>query len=145
VNANVLKRESDMSAAAVSVLPRSWAPYGQALLRIMIGLLFLQHGLSKLVDFPHMDLAMMPEALKIVAGVIETIGGALLIVGFSTRVAAFVMSGFGAAAYFMAHAPQSFFPALNGGDAAILFCFASLFLAVGGPGTWAIDREESVA
>ena len=125
-----------------SILPRSWAPYGQALLRMTVGLLFLQHGLSKLIDFPHMEgLSQMPEGLKLAAGIIETVGGVLLIVGFSTRLAAFVLSGFAAAAYCMAHAPRGFFPALTGGDAAILFCFAALFLAIAGAGTWAIDPE----
>ena len=125
----------------LTVLPRVWAPYVQALFRIVVGLLFLQHGLSKLVGFPHMDLSAMPETLKIAAGLIETIGGVLLIVGFATRPVAFIMSGFAAAAYFMAHFPRGFFPALNGGDAAILFCFASLYLAAGGAGAWAVDRS----
>jgi putative oxidoreductase len=125
----------------VSILPRSWSPNLQALLRIMVGLLFLQHGLSKLIDFPHMDLSQMPDGLRIVAGLIETVGGALLFVGFTTRIVAFILSGFAAAAYFMAHAPRGFFPAVTGGDAAILFCFASLYLAAAGPGDWAIDRE----
>jgi putative oxidoreductase len=125
----------------LTILPRPWAPYLQALARIMIGLLFLQHGLSKLVGFPPMDLSMMPEGLKIAAGLIETIGGVLLVVGFLTRPVAFVMSGFGAAAYFMAHFPRGFFPALNGGDAAILFCFTCLFFAAAGPGAWSVDRS----
>jgi putative oxidoreductase len=124
-----------------TILPRVWTPYIQALFRIMIGLLFLQHGLSKLIGFPPMDLSAMPEGLKIVAGLIEAIGGVLLIVGLATRPVAFVMSGFAAAAYFMAHFPRGFFPALNGGDAAILFCFASLFLAASGPGAWAFDQS----
>ncbi len=100
--------------------------YARGLIRIILGLLFLQHGLSKLIGFPPMDLGAMPEGLKIAAGLIETVGGGLLIVGFATRPVAFVMSGFAAAAYFMAHFPRGFFPALNGGDAAILFCFAAL-------------------
>jgi putative oxidoreductase len=125
----------------LTILPRALTPYVQALARIIIGLLFLQHGLSKLVGFPPMDLSMMPEGLKIAAGLIETIGGVLLIVGFLTRPVAFVMSGFGAAAYFMAHFPRGFFPALNGGDAAILFCFACLFFAAAGPGAWSVDRS----
>jgi putative oxidoreductase len=125
----------------MTVLPRATAPYLQALFRIMVGLLFLQHGLSKLIGFPPMDLHGMPEGLKIAAGLIETIGGVLLIVGFSTRIVAFITSGFAAAAYFMAHFPHGFFPALNGGDAAILFCFACLYLAAAGPGAWAIDKS----
>jgi putative oxidoreductase len=125
----------------LTILPRVWAPYAQGLFRVIVGLLFLQHGLSKLIGFPPMDLGAMPEGLKIAAGLIETIGGALLIVGFATRPVAFVMSGFAAAAYFMAHFPRGFFPALNGGDAAILFCFAALYLATAGAGAWAVDRS----
>src|SRR5271169_2171002 len=125
-----------------TILPRRWTPHVQALFRIMVGLLFLEHGLSKLVGFPPMHLGDMPEGLKMAAGLIETIGGALLVVGFATRPVAFVMSGFAAAAYFMAHFPRGFFPALNGGDAAILFCFASLFLAVSGAGAWAFDKSD---
>jgi len=124
------------------IFPEHWTPYVQAAFRIMVGLLFLQHGLAKLVGFPPMHLGEMPAALKIAAGLIETIGGALLIVGFATRPVAFVMSGFAAAAYFIAHFPRGFFPALNGGDAAILFCFAALFLAAGGAGAWALDNRR---
>jgi putative oxidoreductase len=124
-----------------TILPRAWSPYLQAFFRVMVGLLFLQHGLSKLIGFPPMDLSAMPEGLRIAAGLIETIGGALLIVGFATRPVAFVMSGFAAAAYFLAHFPRGFFPALNGGDAAILFCFASLYLAAAGAGALAVDKS----
>jgi putative oxidoreductase len=125
----------------MTILPRATAPYVQALFRIVVGLLFLQHGLSKLVGFPPMDLSAMPVALKIIAGLIETIGGVLLVIGFATRPVAFLMSGFAAAAYFMAHFPRGFFPALNGGDAAILFCFATLYLAASGAGAWSVDKS----
>jgi putative oxidoreductase len=137
----MVDEQSKRTGMEATILPRHWTPYVQAIFRIMIGLLFLQHGLSKLVGFPPMNLGGMPEGLKIVAGLIETVGGALLIVGFATRPVAFVMSGFAAAAYFMAHFPRGFFPALNGGDAAILFCFASLFLAASGAGAWALDSQ----
>jgi putative oxidoreductase len=130
----------------MTIIPASFRPNVQALLRIIIGLVFLQHGLAKLIDFPHMDgLSQMPMALKWTAGIIETVGGLALLVGFQTRIAAFVMSGFAAAAYFMVHAPMGFFPALNFGEAALLLSFASLFLAVGGAGTWAIDRTSPAA
>src|SRR5580692_10861812 len=125
----------------LTILPRVWAPYARGLFRIIVGLLFLQHGLSKLIGFPPMDLGAMPEGLRIAAGLIETVGGVLLIVGLATRPVAFVMSGFAAAAYFMAHFPRGFFPALNGGDAAILFCFIFLYFAAAGAGQWAIDKE----
>jgi putative oxidoreductase len=127
----------------VTILPRSWAPYAQAVMRIMFGLLFLQHGLGKIVDFPHdPSLAMMPEGLKMVAGLIEIVGGLLLITGFLTRIAGFVMAGFSAVAYFMVHFPMGFFPELNHGDLAVIFCFVGLFFATSGAGAWSVDRAE---
>jgi putative oxidoreductase len=131
----------------LTILPRSWTPYAQALLRIMVGLLFLQHGLAKLIDFPHMEnikttfavFGQMSDGFRIGAGLIETVGGVSLAIGWLTRPVAFIFCGFSAVAYFTAHAPHSFFPALNGGEHSVLFCFASLFLAAGGPGAWAID------
>jgi putative oxidoreductase len=133
----------------LTILPRSWTPYVQALLRIMIGFLFLQHGLAKLIDFPHMEnikstfavFGQMSDGFKIAAGLIETVGGVLLTIGLLTRPVAFILCGFSAVAYFTAHAPISFFPALNGGEHSVLFCFAALFLAAGGAGAWAIDRS----
>jgi putative oxidoreductase len=79
--------------------------------------------------------------LIMVAGMIELVGGALVTVGLFTRYAAFIMSGEMAAAYFMVHAPKSFFPALNMGEGAILFCFVFLYIAAAGPGPWSIDRK----
>jgi putative oxidoreductase len=133
----------------LTILPRSWTPYAQALLRIMVGLLFLQHGLAKLIDFPHMEnikstfavFGHMSDGFRITAGLIETIGGVLLTIGLLTRPVAFILCGFSAVAYFTAHAPESFFPALNGGEHSVLFCFASLFLAAAGPGAWAIEAR----
>jgi putative oxidoreductase len=126
-----------------------WTAPAQALLRIVVALLFLQHGLAKLIDFPHMEntkqvfsaFGQMSDVFKITAGLIETIGGVSLAVGFLTRGVAFVLCGFSAVAYFIVHAPENFFPALNGGEHSVLFCFAALFLAAAGPGTWAIDRS----
>jgi putative oxidoreductase len=134
----------------LAILPRSWTPYVQALLRIVVGLLFLQHGLAKLIDFPHMEnikstfavFGQLADAFRIAAGLIETVGGVSLTIGLLTRPVAFIFCGFSAVAYFIAHAPQSFFPVLNGGEHSVLFCFASLFLAAGGPGAWAIDGKE---
>jgi putative oxidoreductase len=131
------------------IAPHRWAAVAQALLRIVVALLFLQHGLAKLIDFPHMEnikqvfsvFGQMSDAFRISAGLIETIGGVLLAAGFLTRGVAFVLCGFSAVAYFVVHAPQSFFPALNGGEHSVLFCFATLFLAAGGPGSWAIDKS----
>ena len=130
----------------MNIIPEAYRPHIQALLRIMVGLLFLQHGLSKLIDFPHMDgIGQMPAALRYTAGTIETLGGIALIAGFQTRVAAFILSGFAAVAYFMVHAPMGFFPALNYGEPAILFCFSALYLSVAGPGTWSFDRSPQLA
>jgi putative oxidoreductase len=130
-----------------------WTPQAQAILRIVIALLFLQHGLAKLIDFPHMD--NIPKVFsvfgdtaggfKIAAGLIETIGGLLLAAGFLTRPVAFILCGFSAVAYFLVHAPINFFPALNGGEHSVLFCFACLFLWVAGPGAWAVDKSGVVA
>lgn len=119
-----------------------------SILRIVAALLFLEHGSSKLLDFPHID---MPMAITVgslpwIAGLIELIGGLLLLIGLLTRPAAFILSGEMAVAYWMAHAPKSTFPAANGGDAAILFCFVFLYLAAAGPGPWAIGtKREAIA
>jgi putative oxidoreductase len=131
------------------IMLHRWTASAQALLRIVVALLFLQHGLAKLVDFPHMEnikqvfsvFGQMSDVFRVTAGLIETIGGVLLAAGFVTRRVAFVLCGFSAVAYFIVHAPQSFFPALNGGEHSVLFCFTTLFLAAGGPGSWAIDKS----
>jgi putative oxidoreductase len=111
-----------------------------SILRIMVALLFLEHGASKLLGFPH-GASAMPAfgSLAWVQGVIELAGGAMLALGLFTRPVAFVLAGDMAVAYFMAHAPKGFFPMLNGGDAAILYCFIFLFLFVAGPGPWSVD------
>jgi putative oxidoreductase len=110
-----------------------------SILRIMAGLLFLEHGMSKLLGFPPGPSPSM-FALSWFAGVIELIGGALVALGLFTRYAAFIMSGEMAIGYFYVHAPKTFFPMLNGGDAAILYCFLFLYLAVAGGGAWSLDR-----
>jgi putative oxidoreductase len=126
----------------ITIIPRSWTPALHAVLRIVTGLLLLDHGTGKILNFPDLS-AMKPMlgSLFYVTGGIELVGGLLLLVGFLTRPAAFVLAGFTAAAYFLGHFPNGFFPALNGGDAAILFCFVCLFLAAAGPGPWAIDKD----
>jgi len=117
-----------------------WAPRMLAILRIVAALLFLEHGTQKLFGFPPSD---YPTAALLslmgVAGILELAGGVLLVLGLFTRPAAFVLAGMMAVAYWMAHAPQSFFPILNNGDAAILFCFVFLYLFVAGPGAWSLD------
>jgi putative oxidoreductase len=120
-----------------------WQPQLLSVLRIMAGLLFLEHGMAKLLHFPHVAMLDNVKLMSLagVTGVIELVGGALVTIGLFTRYAAFIMSGEMAFAYFMVHAKQSFFPLLNAGEAAILFCFVFLYIAAAGPGPWSIDRK----
>ena len=124
----------------------TWSPHARAVLRIMTALLFIEHGTQKFFAFPPSEY--FPEApallsLMGVAGILELVGGLLILVGFLTRPVAFVLCGFMAAAYFMGHAPQGFFPANNMGDAAILFCFIFLYLVFAGPGAWSVDAARA--
>ena len=124
----------------------TWAPRVLSILRIVAGLLLLEHGTQKYFNFPPTDyFAGGLDNLMRAAGGIELIGGVLIIIGLLTRPAAFICSGFAAAAYFMGHAPNSFFPASNGGDAAILFCFVFLYLVFAGPGPWSVDAARGKA
>jgi putative oxidoreductase len=125
-----------------TIIPKSWAPMLHAALRIMTGLLLLEHGTGKILGFPDLS-ATKPllGALFVPTGLIELIGGLLIVVGFLTRPAAFILAGFTAVAYFLAHFPHGFFPALNFGEAAVLYCFIFLYLAAAGAGPWAIDKE----
>jgi putative oxidoreductase len=121
-----------------------WQPQLLALLRIVAGLLFLEHGLSKFFGFPvpfPMPGPLPP--LLMVAGVIECLAGALITLGLFTRIAAFVASGEMAAAYFIQHLPQSFWPLANKGEAAILFCFVFLYLAAASAGAWSVDGARA--
>ncbi|AWN35911.1 DoxX family protein [Methylobacterium radiodurans] len=119
------------------------APYALAALRIMAGLLFLAHGTQKLFGFPPSS-GPAPELLSLrgIGGVIEIVTGALIALGLFTRPAAFLASGQMAVAYFLFHAPRGFYPAVNGGDAAILFCFVFLYLVTAGPGALSLDRRR---
>ena len=125
----------------------AWSPRVLATVRIITALLFMEHGLMKLVAFPAAapGLPTPLPAILVAAALIEVVGGALLTVGLFTRIAAFVCSGEMAAAYFMAHAPKSFWPAVNQGDAAILFCFVFLYIAFAGAGAWSLDALLSSA
>ncbi len=118
----------------------TWRPRVLSVLRIMSALIFMAHGTQKILGFPASDRP-APDILSLsgIAGVLELFGGALLVLGLFTRPVAFVMSGLMAFAYFIAHAPKSFFPILNGGDAAILYCFVFLYLVFAGGGPWSID------
>jgi len=118
-----------------------WAPRILSILRIITALLFMEHGLMKAFHFP----AAQPGApgplppMLLAAAWLEIVGGALVALGLFTRPAAFIVSGEMAAAYFMAHAPRSPWPAVNEGDAAILFCFVFFYLVFAGPGPWSLD------
>lgn len=118
-----------------------WAPRLLSILRIVAALIFMAHGTQKLLGFPaspNPGPAMM--SLPWIAGLLEIVGGALLTLGLFTRPVAFVLSGTMAVAYWIAHAPRSFFPVLNGGDAAILYCFVFLYLVAAGGGLWSLDN-----
>jgi putative oxidoreductase len=116
-----------------------WMPYVLSLLRIIAALIFLEHGTQKLLGFPPSPNPGPLSTLFLVQGWIELVGGILLIIGLFTRAVAFVLSGDMAVAYFMAHLPKSPFPTLNGGDAAILFCFVFLYLVFAGGGPLSVD------
>ena len=119
----------------------SWQPATLSLLRFVAGLAFLEHGAAKLFGFPPVaSYAHGLSPLVLAAGIIEFFGGLLVCVGLLTRPAAFIMSGEMAVGYWMAHAPKSFFPVLSGGDAALLYCFIFLYVAVAGGGAFSIDR-----
>ncbi|HZB92975.1 MAG TPA: DoxX family protein [Stellaceae bacterium] len=116
-----------------------FAPQVLSLLRIVAALIFLEHGAQKLLGFPPpLNPGALPPLLH-VQGWIELVGGILLVLGLFTRPVAFILSGDMAFAYFMVHAPKSPFPALSGGDAAILYCFIFLYLCVAGGGPLSVD------
>lgn len=121
-------------------LQTEWAPRILSILRIVSALIFMAHGTAKLLGFP--DSGFRPEAMSLpwIAGVLEIVGGILLIIGLFTRPTAFVLSGLMAFAYWIAHAPKSIYPLLNGGDAAILYCFIFLYIAFAGGGPWSVDE-----
>jgi putative oxidoreductase len=129
-------------SARIKILPASLAPAFQSILRVVTGLLFLEHGTGKLIGFPAglPFIDKMPSGLLHFTGTMELVGGVLMVLGLFTRPVAFVLSGFMAFAYFMAHFPMSFFPAINYGEPAVLYCFIFLYLAVAGPGPWSVDR-----
>lgn len=119
-----------------------FAPKMLSILRIMTGLLFLEHGTQKFLAFPPGERAgsgLTLDNLAAYAGIVELVAGILIAIGFLTRPAAFLASGTMAVAYFYAHAPQNFFPVNNMGDTAILYCFVFLYFVFAGPGPWSVD------
>jgi putative oxidoreductase len=119
----------------------TWSPQLLSVLRIATAFLFMSHGTQKLLGFP------VPRATPVelwslsgVAGQLELVGGALLLLGLFTRPVAFILSGEMAVAYFLAHAPQSFWPIVNRGELAALYCFVFLYLCAAGGGPWSVDH-----
>ena len=125
----------------------AWAPRALSVLRIITGLMIIEHGMAKLIGFPVVPAFanLKPLSLLGAAGFIELIGGALLILGLLTQPAAFILSGEMAVAYFMVHAPKSFYPLVNGGTLAIIYCFACLYLSTAGAGPWSVDAATKRA
>jgi len=120
-----------------------YTPYAMALLRIVVAFLFLQHATAKFFGVPHVAALAGVQVFSLigVAGVMELVGSALLLIGLWTRPTAFLLSGEMAVAYFMVHAAQGsvLSPMLNGGESAVLFCFIFLFFAAAGAGAWSVD------
>ncbi len=124
-----------------------WTPRILGILRIIIGFLFLQHGTAKLFGVPHIAMFDGVQLFSLMgfAGMLELVGGLLILVGLFTRPTAFILSGEMAAAYFMAHAPHGLLPILNQGELAVVYCFAFLYFAVAGAGAFSIDATRSKA
>lgn len=127
----------------IRIIPQRYAPHVQGLLRIVTALLFLQHGTAKLFGYPHVAMFDNLKLLSIlgVGGALELAGGALMLVGLFTRPVAFLLSGEMAVAYFGFHAFDAFWPILNRGELATLYCFVFLYFSVAGPGKFALDGE----
>ena len=120
-----------------------WQPQVLAVLRIVVGLLFIEHATSKFFAFPvPFPVHPLPPML-LVAGVIELLAGVLVTIGLFTRIAAFIASGEMAIGYFMMHFPKGFWPIANMGEGAILFCFVFLYIAAAGPGAWSLDSART--
>jgi putative oxidoreductase len=119
----------------------AWTPRALSVFRIITGLMIIEHGMAKIIGWPVVPAFanLQPFSLIGAAGFIELIGGALLILGLFTQPAAFILSGEMAVAYFMVHAPKSFYPLVNGGTLAIMYCFACLYLSTAGAGPWSVD------
>jgi putative oxidoreductase len=125
-----------------------YTPHAIAVLRIVTALIFMEHGTQKLFGWPGPPPGgALPPAFSLfwVGAVLEAVGGLLILIGLFTRPVAFLLAGEMAVAYWMFHAPQNFFPALNGGDAAILYCFVFLLLVFTGPGAWSVDGMRGTA
>ena len=125
----------------------AWAPRALSVLRIVAGLMIIQHGMGKIIGFPVYPAYAKVQLFSLVgvAGLLELIGGALLILGLCTRPVAFVLAGEMAFAYFIGHFPKGFHPLINGGTLAALYCFTCLYLSTAGAGPWSIDAKNNRA
>ena len=138
-----------MNDSGITARWRSWAPYFLSILRIVAALVFMEPGTAKLFGFP---IAIMPNGGTVplvsligLAGILETFGGLLMLLGLFARPVAFILSGEMAFAYFMGHAPHGFWPIVNHGEPAILFCFIWLYLSAAGAGAWSVDAMRQTA
>ena len=125
----------------------AWAPRALSVLRIITGLMIIEHGMAKLLGWPVVAAFAQLKLVSLLglAGTLELVGGALLILGLFTQPVAFILSGEMAVAYFMVHAPRGFFPLVNGGSLAIIYCFACLYLSTAGGGPWSVDATMKKA
>jgi putative oxidoreductase len=123
---------------------QTWSPRLLSVLRIMTALMFLQHGTAKYLGFPKVAAFDNLQFMSLLgaSGVLELVGGLLILIGLFTRPVAFILSGFMAVAYFMVHAPQGFYPLLNQGELAVLYCFIFLYMSVAGGGAWSADAAR---
>ena len=126
----------------------TWTPRAQGLLRIVVGYLYISHGTAKLLHVPHQAMFDNLQLASLIglAGALELVGGALMILGLFTRLVAFILSGEMAFAYFMGHVGAKgnlLVPQLNGGELAVLYCFVFLFFAAAGAGCWSIDAARA--
>jgi putative oxidoreductase len=139
-------REIRMSATTqpfrAFITAQHWESRMLGVLRIVVSLLFMEHGTSKLFGFPAPPHGGEPHVLSLFwfAGILEVFGGLLVAIGLFTRPVALLLFGEMAIGYWMIDAPRNFFPLLNGGDAAVLYCFVFLYLFVAGGGAWSLDR-----
>jgi putative oxidoreductase len=140
-----MKRSITMQNSSAFI--STWTPRMLGVLRIVIGFLFLQHGTAKLLGIPHVAMFDGLELFSLIglAGILELVGGVLIIFGLFTRPVAFILSGEMAVAYFMAHAPEGPLPLLNHGELAVMYCFVFLYLAFAGAGAFSIDAARQTA
>ena len=130
----------------INIIPSTWSGPILSILRVVTGLLFLAHGTAKHLQWPYVEMFKdgVPLASLIgIGGLLEVVGGVLIVLGLFTRVTALVLSGMMAVAYFMFHAPAGFYPIINGGELAILYCFVFLYFAAQGAGPWSLDERRA--